>query len=148
MNRKFFEHFFVLLRTSSKLNQLSYQSSTQRAIFVLSIFKSIRMHDLYKDSHDVIYLIFCCCFFICLYLCLGDGGMRLLTFKRAFRVPTWVFCLLGLEQFNSIQFNLFLSNNFMVYEVLYTICTNIYNIHGTRELLHRLWRTYFFIYFI
>ena len=24
--------------------------------------------------------------------------------------------------------------------VLYTICTNIYNIHGTRELQHRLWK--------
>ena len=34
----------------------------------------------------------------------------------------------------AIQFNLFLSNHCMVHEVLYTICTNIYNIHGTREL--------------
>ena len=39
-----------------------------------------------------------------------------------------------LTQFNSIQFNLFLSNHCMVHEVLYTICANIYNIHGTREL--------------
>ena len=37
-------------------------------------------------------------------------------------------------QFNSIQFNLFHSNQFMVHKVLYTICTNIYNIHGTRKL--------------
>ena len=42
---------------------------------------------------------------------------------------------------NTIQFkfNLFHSNHFMVHEVLYIICQNIYNIHGTRELWHRLW---------
>ena len=43
-------------------------------------------------------------------------------------------CLVKKANTVVIQFNLILSNHYMVHEVLYTICTNIFNINGTREL--------------